>query len=96
MGWISRLRLGRENSMSFDLSLILSIALAAALIALVTRYALPKIELRGHSESHNGIRVREIAFTWLRRKRNELAVEDQAKPRWLECVVYVTLKSCNQ
>ena len=82
--------------MSFDLSPIWYIALAAALIALVVRYALPKIELRGHSESHNGIRVREIAFTWLRSRRNELAVEGQTKPRGLECVVYVTLKSCNQ
>ena len=82
--------------MAFDLSPILYIVLAAALIALVVRYALPKIELRGHSESHNGIRVREIAFTWLRSKRNGLAIEDQATPRGLECVVYVTLKSCNQ
>jgi len=82
--------------MSFDLSPIWYIALAAALIALAVRYALPKIELRGHSESHNGIRIREVAFTWLRSKRNELAIEGQAKPRGLECVVYVTLKSCNQ
>jgi hypothetical protein len=82
--------------MSYDLSLIPCFVLAGALVALLIRYALPKIELRGHSESHNGIRVREIAFTWLRGQRTAGATEGQTRPRWLECVVYVTLKSCNQ
>jgi hypothetical protein len=79
--------------MPIELSLTLSFLLAAALIAVIIRYAIPRIELRGHSETHNGIRVREIAFTWLPGRR---AAKDQTNPRWLECVVYVTLKNCNQ
>jgi hypothetical protein len=79
--------------MLFELSLFLCIVLATALVAVIVRRVIPKIELRGHSETHNGIRVREVAFTWLRGKS---ANQSPANPRWLECVVYVTLKNCNQ
>jgi hypothetical protein len=77
--------------MSNDPLLMLFIVGAAASIGLVLRYAVPKIELRGHTETHNGIRVREVAFTWLRGKRGP--ADSKARPNWLECVVYVTLKS---
>ena len=76
-----------------DVSLILYVLVAAGLIGLLIYgliRVLPKIELRGHTEMHNGIRVREIAFTWLRGKRR--AAGSQV-PQGLECVVYVTLKS---
>jgi hypothetical protein len=77
-----------------EVSLILGLLLAAAVIAALIRYALPKVELRGHSETHNGIRVREVALTWFRgRKRSG---GSRTQPHWLECVVYVTLKSCNE
>jgi len=78
--------------MSHEVSLILGIVLAAASIAALIRYAVPKVELRGHSETHNGIRVREVALTWFRGRKRP----DQRAPHWLECVVYVTLKSCNE
>jgi hypothetical protein len=80
--------------MPYEVSLTLGILLAAASVAALLRYALPKVELRGHSEIHNGIRVREVALTWFRgRKRS---ADNRARPHWLECVVYVTLKSCNK
>ena len=68
------------------MSIALILALAIVLAVLLLRYALPKIELRGHSETHNGVRVQEIALTWLRGKT--------ARSR-LECAVYVTLKRCH-
>jgi hypothetical protein len=85
---------GREESMPYEISLSLYLLLGAVSIAAVIRYALPKIELRGHSEIHNGIRVREVALTWFRGRRNRSA-NNNTRPHWLECVVYVTLKSCN-
>jgi hypothetical protein len=77
--------------MPHDLLVALLILLAAAAFVAVIRYAIPKIELRGHSEIHNGIRVREVAFTWLRGRAPKATT--QASNHWLECVVYVTLKS---
>ena len=77
--------------MPYDVSLPLWILTGAAAIAVVIYYALPKIELRGHSETHNGIRVRELALTWFRGRKRA-----NTRPHWLECVVYVTLKSCNE
>jgi hypothetical protein len=76
--------------MPMELSLTLCILAGAGLIALLI-YALPKIELRGHTETHNGIRVRELAFRWLPGSRPRS--EREGKPNWLECVIYVTLKS---
>jgi len=71
------------------IDLALAILAAAALLALLPllRNAIPKIELRGHSESHNGIKVREVALTWLRSARR-----GQSAGRRFECAVYVTLK----
>jgi hypothetical protein len=80
--------------MPYDLSIPLYVLLGAVSVAVLIRYALPKIELRGHSETHNGIRVREVALTWFRGRRHQLE-SHSARPHWLECVVYVTLKSCN-
>lgn len=77
--------------MSNELSLTLW-ALAGAGFIVLLIYAMPKIELRGHTETHNGIRVRELAFRWLCGNRKP-AVEGQSQSRGLECVVYVTLKS---
>ena len=77
--------------MPYDVSLPLWILTGAATIAAVIYYALPKIELRGHSETHNGIRVRELALTWFRGRNRA-----KTRPHWLECVVYVTLKTCNE
>jgi hypothetical protein len=85
---------GREESMPYEISLSLYLLLGAASIAALIFYALPKIELRGHSEIHNGIRVREVALTWFRGRRKRSA-NNNPRPHWLECVVYVTLKSCN-
>lgn len=76
--------------MPYDVSLPLYILTGAAAIAAVIYYAVPKIELRGHSETHNGIRVRELALTWFRGRNRA-----NARPHWLECAVYVTLKTCN-
>jgi hypothetical protein len=79
--------------MPYDVSLPLLILTSAAAIAALFYFALPKIELRGHSESHNGIRVREVALTWFRGRGQAGA---NTRPHWLECVVYVTLKTCNE
>lgn len=79
--------------MPHEMSLALYLLLAAAAIAAVIRYALPKIELRGHSEIDNGIRVREVALTWFRGRGRAPSKAGCAQPHWLECVVYVTLKS---
>ncbi|MBO0759213.1 MAG: hypothetical protein J2P54_25520 [Bradyrhizobiaceae bacterium] len=79
--------------MPYDVSLPLLILTSAAAIAALIYCALPKIELRGHSESHNGIRVREVALTWFRGRDQ---VGANTRPHWLECVVYVTLKTCNE
>ena len=80
--------------MPFEASL-LYILLGAVAAAVVVYYALPKIELRGHSETHNGIRVREVAFTWFRgrSKPSDKPSDTSKRPHWLECVVYVTLKT---
>jgi hypothetical protein len=80
--------------MSNELSLTLWALAGAGLIALLI-YAMSKIEFRGHTETHNGIRVRELAVRWLRGGSRKPAVEGQSQPRGLECVVYVTLKSCS-
>jgi hypothetical protein len=80
--------------MPYDVPLTLSILLATAAVVALIYYLLPKIELRGHSETHNGIRVREVALTWFRGRRQR--ANSAARPHWLECVVYVTLKSCNE
>jgi hypothetical protein len=80
--------------MPYDVPLTLSILLATAAVVALIYYLLPKIELRGHSETHNGIRVREVALTWFRGRRQH--ANPSARPHWLECVVYVTLKSCNE
>ena len=80
--------------MSVELSLTLWALAGAGLIALLI-YAVTKIELRGHTETHNGIRVRELAFRWLRGGNRKPAVEGHGQSRGLECVVYVTLKSCS-
>jgi hypothetical protein len=79
--------------MPYDVSLPLSILTGAAVFAALVYYALPKIELRGHSETHNGIRVREVALTWFRGRERAGA---NTRPHWLECAVYVTLKTCNE
>jgi len=76
--------------MPFEASL-LYILLGAVAAAVVVYYALPKIELRGHSETHNGIRVREVALTWFRGRSKPS--DTSKRPHWLECVVYVTLKT---
>jgi hypothetical protein len=78
--------------MPYDVSLPLYILLGGAAVAALIYYILPKIELRGHSETHNGIRVREVALTWFRGRNRTGA---SRRPHWLECVVYVTLKTCN-
>jgi hypothetical protein len=69
------------NGLTLALGLVAVAAVALAYIA-------PRIELRRHSETHNG--VREIALTWLRRQA------DRSTSRTVECAVYVTLKICNQ
>jgi hypothetical protein len=74
-----------------SITLILLGLAAMTLLALLLRYAIPKIELRGHSESHNGVRVQELALTWLRGEPASTAPNQ----RRLECAVYVTLKRCN-
>jgi hypothetical protein len=76
-----------ESMMPNGLTLALGLVAVAA-VALA--YIAPRIELRRHSETHNGIRVREIALTWLRRQA------DRSTSRTVECAVYVTLKICNQ
>ena len=52
---------------------------------------IPRIEVRRHSETHNGMKVREIALTWLQRRQ-----ADRQAPRAVACAVSVTLKICNQ
>jgi hypothetical protein len=79
--------------MPYEASL-LYILLGAVAVAVLTYYAWPKVELRGHSETHNGIRVREVALTWFRGRRK--SSDASTRPHWLECVVYVTLKTCNE
>ena len=78
--------------MPYDVLLPLYILLGTAAAAALIYYLLPKIELRGHSETHNGIRVREVALTWFRARNRSDA---STRPHWLECAVYVTLKTCN-
>jgi hypothetical protein len=70
-----------------DLTLALGFV-AVATVALAC--PIPRIEFRRHSETHNGIRVREIALTWLRRQA------DRKAPRSVTCAVSVTLKIGNQ
>ena len=77
--------------MPYDVALPLSILTGVAAIAALIYFALPKIELRGHSETHNGIRVREVALTWFRGRSKPS--DTSKRPHWLECVVYVTLKT---
>jgi len=73
------------------MSIAFVVILAVIALALALRFAIRKIELRGHSETHNGIRVQEIALTWLRGRPGAMG----QNRRQLECAVYVTLKRSN-
>jgi hypothetical protein len=78
----------RESTMPNELTLALGF-MAVATVALAC--PIPRIEVRRHSETRNGMRVREIGLTWLRR-----SPADPKAPRSVECAVYVTLTICNQ
>ena len=70
----------------------LTLALGFVAVATVALACpIPRIEIHRHSETRNGIRVREIALTWLRRRQ-----ADRKAPRSVERAVSVTLKICNQ
>jgi hypothetical protein len=87
--------------MPFDLSLPIYLACGLTLLAVLTTFELPKIQVRTYNKTHGGLHVTEIAFILLRpvgTRQPAMRETDRPPdrpPPSAEFVIYITLKTGN-
>ncbi len=81
--------------MAFDLSLPIYAVSGLTLLAVLTYFGLPKIQIRTYNKIHGGLRVLEMAVALSRSAGVRQSATAPAATSTTEFVIYITLKSGN-